>query len=636
MSLYGPALISSPGLLTPPPSPRRRRRLLRASGVSEGAQSIEQYLYNCDAYRATSLPNPLPLPLEMTPAPHLESEIIPLRDSIRQILNEHGFSQDVSFMPYGATKPEYPGGDVPVNLLCVIISRNSRAPAQLGPTKTALYKLLCSNSIDHIHVDIRNVDYAFSPSLFPVLPQERTVLAFEQARDDILRLLGETLGHQWRLVSVFQVGRTESTALPSVVVMVNPSTCADWHILREGIQVYLRLEPSDEVDVEFLPGALSLLQGPGISLVGDVDREALPIMGSSIGISGDVNAGTFGGYMMLKYDDTNSKGFITSYHVVRRPTNPGDTTNLDRLGLAPSDTPEDDIQIQFPSQIDFEESTRDVTQRIQNLEHELDLCRGQQSEREMVGSRVPPRITNAIEDAEDMLSQRREFVGVLGNLPQNVGTVLCTSGKAVLGRRIMDWAFVQLPDNGAKFTFENRMFEVPESAKPTKFGAELPVARPGTMVSEFGPLVKGGYYIKKGRCTGVTAGVSNGALACCQWSDFQRTGYDHRGRPVDIATITEEYVLLNKRKTQLDHEQESFAEHGDSGSFVLDRHGRMCGLLYGATFGHYGPPGQTHFYAHAGLVTSANDLTASVKIKAMKRDGDGKLTSGPAVLSLPA
>ena len=198
----------------------------------------------------------------------------------------------------------------------------------------------------------------------------------------------------------------------------------------------------------------------------------------------------------------------------------------------------------------------------------------------------------------------------------------------------MDWAFVQLPDSGANITLKNRMFEVPESAKPYKFGVDLPVARPGTTISEFGPLVKGEYYVKKGRSTGVTAGICNGALACCQWSNSQRTRYDHHGRSVDIATITEEYVVLNKRKAQLEHVQGSFAENGDSGSFVLDRHGRMCGLLYGAIFGHYGPPGQSHFYAHAGLVTSANDLMASIKVKATKHNGSGKAT-GLITLSLP-
>ena len=94
--------------------------------MSEAVQSIQNYLYKCDAHRPTSLPNPLPLPLEMTPAPHLEAEIGPLRDSIRQILNEHGFAHDVGFMPYRATKPEYPGGDVPVKLLCVILSSTVR------------------------------------------------------------------------------------------------------------------------------------------------------------------------------------------------------------------------------------------------------------------------------------------------------------------------------------------------------------------------------------------------------------------------------------------------------------------------------------------------------------------------------
>lgn len=45
------------------------------------------------------------------------------------------------------------------------------------------------------------------------------------------------------------------------------------------------------------------------------------------------------------------------------------------------------------------------------------------------------------------------------------------------------------------------------------------------------------------------AEICNGALACCKWSDSQGTRYDHYGRPVDIAIITEEYVVLKKQHT---------------------------------------------------------------------------------------
>lgn len=51
------------------------------------------------------------------------------------------------------------------NLLCLSLSRHSPVPAQLGPTKTALYQVPRSNPIDHIHVDFRNIDYAPSFSL---------------------------------------------------------------------------------------------------------------------------------------------------------------------------------------------------------------------------------------------------------------------------------------------------------------------------------------------------------------------------------------------------------------------------------------------------------------------------------------
>lgn len=58
--------------------------------------------------------------------------------------------------------------------------------------------------------------------------------------------------------------------------------------------------------------------------------------------------------------------------------------------------------------------------------------------------------------------------------------------------------------------------------------------------------------------------------------------------------------------------QEFFAEHGDSGSLIIDRFGHICGLLYGSLEG-------LHFERMdrgAGLVTSIDDVIASIAEKA--------------------
>lgn len=108
----------------------------------------------------------------------------------------------------------------------------------------------------------------------------------------------------------------------------------------------------------------------------------------------------------------------------------------------------------------------------------------------------------------------------------------------------------------------------------------------GSPLTQFGSLEKGKYYIKLGRTTGVTSGLCNGALACCNWTGRNAVRYDHNGKEIeDQQNISEEYVIVGKKNGK----QTAFAEDGDSGSFFVPNvEGDVCGLLFGTTTGHHG------------------------------------------------
>lgn len=83
------------------------------SDTSKDEISLEQFLGESDSYRSSSVVNPWPYPLTLEHAPHLQLELLPLQENIRDILNIHGFPGSVDFLPFEATKPRYPGGDIP-------------------------------------------------------------------------------------------------------------------------------------------------------------------------------------------------------------------------------------------------------------------------------------------------------------------------------------------------------------------------------------------------------------------------------------------------------------------------------------------------------------------------------------------
>lgn len=90
---------------------------------------------------------------------------------------------------------------------------------------------------------------------------------------------------------------------------------------------------------------------------------------------------------------------------------------------------------------------------------------------------------------------------------------------------------------------------------------------------------------------------------------------------------------MSKTTDQAEYRQSSFAEKGDSGSFVVDIKGKICGLLYGATYGHYAP-GKTHFYANAGLSMNVPNLINSIKLRTVPWADNGKPKGPPAELGL--
>lgn len=78
---------------------------------SEMKMSIEDYLLTKDSNRSTSLRPAWPHPLQLQHAEELQMRLAPLSDDISAILGAYGLPEDTLFLPYHATKADYPGGD---------------------------------------------------------------------------------------------------------------------------------------------------------------------------------------------------------------------------------------------------------------------------------------------------------------------------------------------------------------------------------------------------------------------------------------------------------------------------------------------------------------------------------------------
>lgn len=103
-------------------------------------------------------------------------------------------------------------------------------------------------------------------------------------------------------------------------------------------------------------------------------------MGSSIGIEGDKNAGTLGGFVILTHGDIVRRDFLTNYHVVRpsqsqRPSESNDfLQSLDRFGSSPMRLLANRITMESPSGLDKDATATHISERLEAMrEHETEL-----------------------------------------------------------------------------------------------------------------------------------------------------------------------------------------------------------------------------------------------------------------------
>lgn len=221
-----------------------------------------------------------------------------------------------------------------------------------------------------------------------------------------------------------------------------------------------------------------------------------------------------GGYVTLTQNSEVVKGIITNYHVVQpTPTDENATVlqNLDRYGRLGADP----IQIELLAHKDRDASLAQVNMMLDGIQNRIQGYDNTIKERELIGARALPKLMEMLDINREALSPLLEKRRKFENTPYLLGEVVATSGKTLLGKRVIDWAFVRLGDEAAKFFEPNKMSPAPEEHLPERYEPNFELLLPkGRPLTEFGTLEKGAYYVKNGRSTGVTGGICHGTLAC--------------------------------------------------------------------------------------------------------------------------
>lgn len=203
-------------------------------------------------------------------------------------------------------------------------------------------------------------------------------------------------------------------------------------------------------------------------------------------------------------------------------------------------------------------------------------------------------------------------------MPIRLGRVLASSGRTVdSNRRILDWAFVELRDPKANEHMGlNLLPDLAPALQPSRY-VKTEVEFISSAVTTIGTIKPGEWYFKNGRTSQITAGVCNGVTAHCQWADSDKPRYDIAGDEVKSPTgaETKELVVLNKTRHVSAVHQANFCLPGDSGSWVINAQGALCGLLFAEATGWCGPSDDGSVCITAGIVSCMSTVSESVRAK---------------------
>lgn len=143
---------------------------------------------------------------------------------------------------------------------------------------------------------------------------------------------------------------------------------------------------------------------------------------------------------------------------------------------------------------------------------------------------------------------------------------------------MIDWAFVKV---NKEISFESNVIpHVPKSIGASSYGFKFQYES-GDPFMGFSVLTAGEWCCKVDKATGLTAGICNGTRCRSIGTIGIGSASTSRGANLLSPEMTEEYIVIDQPG---DHVSRDFANPGDSGSVLIDRFGRLCGLLYGTTY----------------------------------------------------
>ena len=322
-----------------------------------------------------------------------------------------------------------------------------------------------SNILEHrgylnLEVEIQDPQRFYKPSLFAIHPTHAAVGVYKAARIELLTQIFNTIGMVWRMLSLFEVGRTAKARKPTVVLMVEPLATHDWKMLIGSLEAVLDKYRGNlpKLSVEVMPGAVNptppqsetkeQAKGlPGLPFIHDFNTH--PRNGTSIGVQGEIGGGTLGGFFKMVAPSRTHIGFLTNSHVVAPPTNApsSERSHYNIMGLPYHGSGGAGTRIHYFAANDVKATKKAGKKAIQVAEdiiqEQMDKEK-QRSDRGRANEQTRSMLRNLIRTQEQNIQRFKENIAQTKEMPQLYGRTILASGRALNNKYMtLDYAFVE-------------------------------------------------------------------------------------------------------------------------------------------------------------------------------------------------
>ncbi|KAK6580857.1 hypothetical protein PZA11_006345 [Diplocarpon coronariae] len=424
---------------------------------------------------------------------------------------------------------------------CLIIETKDQDVSNWSNAANQLQTVLSETTLTPgtFQVEIRNPDL-FYADRSSILPDDPDLISCIQAiRDQVLQMALRKLGKNCTSIGYHsrKAKWDKSPAKPSVLIFVRPGTLAVWEDVERSLLQAIRGDEFPEItlSLEILVGEVHI--GAARGSTSDISKglryleleNMVPFNGSSIGVPGrSPDSGTLGGWLRLESQETgeNFCGFLTCYHAIAMGDEENvlenNTCGIGLCGKNSQHVPK--IEVVWPSEYDREAWKSEIQTLIEQGE-------ASNSERNILA----------------MLSQAKTS--------ESIGSVRFASGfeqRTKSGARL-DWAFVESPK-----TFRRNTPPPPQFNQSLIPGRNFVYAPTGNdFVHSLGRIKPGDWVVRQGR-TSIGHGQVNRIQRHVIWEEHPPS------EEVEIMGFGDD-----------------FGRAGDSGSWVVNRHFELVGMLIG-------------------------------------------------------